>query len=87
MGVAALSRFDRDVLDQPGVKWIIVMLGINDIGLDNIPGIDAADKVTTQDLIAGQKQLIDRAHLRGIRVIGATLTPYIGACMPASRAR
>jgi lysophospholipase L1-like esterase len=79
MGVAALSRFDRDVLSQPGVKWVIVMLGINDIGLGNIPGIDAADKVTTQDLIAGQKQLIDRAHLRGIRVIGATLTPYIGA--------
>ena len=79
MGVAALARFDRDVLDQPGVKWIIVMLGINDIGLGNIPGIDAADKVTAQDLIAGQKQLIDRAHLRGIRVIGATLTPYVGA--------
>ena len=79
MGVAALARYDRDVLDQPGVKWIIVMLGINDIGLGNLPGIGAADKVTTQDLIAGQKQLIDRAHLRGIRVIGATLTPYVGA--------
>jgi len=79
MGVAGLARFDRDVLSQPGVKWIIVLLGINDIGIGNMQGIDAADKVTAQDLIAGQKQLIDRAHLRGIRVIGATLTPYIGA--------
>jgi lysophospholipase L1-like esterase len=79
MGVAALARFDRDVLSQPGLKWVIVMLGINDIGLGNMAGVDAADVVTTQDLIAGQKQLIDRAHLRGIRVIGATLTPYLGA--------
>ncbi|HTX16086.1 MAG TPA: SGNH/GDSL hydrolase family protein [Candidatus Baltobacteraceae bacterium] len=79
MGVAALARFDRDVLSQPGVKWVIVMLGINDIGLASMPGIEPSDVVSVQDLIAGQKQLIDRAHLRGIRVIGATLTPYMGA--------
>ena len=79
MGVAALARYDRDVLDQPGVKWVIVMLGINDIGLGSLPGMGPEDTVTTQQLIAGQKQLIDRAHIRGIRVIGATLTPYVGA--------
>jgi lysophospholipase L1-like esterase len=79
MGVPALARFDRDVLSQPGVKWVVVMLGINDIGIGNLPGIGAADVVTAQDLIDGQKQLIDRAHLHGIRVIGATLTPYLGA--------
>jgi len=79
MGIAALARYDRDVLDQPGVKWVIVMLGINDIGLGSLPGTPPEDTITAQDLIAGQKQLIDRAHLRGIRVIGATLTPYIGA--------
>jgi len=79
MGIAALARYDRDVLDQPGVKWVIVMLGINDIGLGSLPGTAPEDTITAQDLIAGQKQLIDRAHLRGIRVIGATLTPYVGA--------
>ncbi|MGC2332571.1 MAG: SGNH/GDSL hydrolase family protein, partial [Candidatus Acidiferrales bacterium] len=79
MGVAALARYDRDVLSQPGVKWVIVMLGINDIGFSSLPGVDPSDAVTAQDLIAAQKQLIDRAHIRGIRVIGATLTPYVGA--------
>ena len=79
MGVAALARYDRDVLDQPGVKWVIVMLGINDIGLGSLPGAAPEDAVTADQLIAAQRQLIDRAHIRGIRVIGATLTPYIGA--------
>lgn len=79
MGIAALARFDRDVLSQPGVKWIVVMLGINDIGLGSLPGTAPEDTISAQDLIAGQKQLIERAHLRGIRVIGATLTPYVGA--------
>ena len=79
MGVAALARYDRDVLDQPGVKWVIVLLGINDIGLGSLPGTAPEDNVTAEDLIAAHKQLIDRAHLRGIRVIGATLTPYVGA--------
>ncbi len=79
MGVAALARCDRDVLSQPGVKWVIVMLGINDIGFSSLPGVGPEDAVTTQQLVAAQKQLIDRAHIRGIRVIGATLTPYIGA--------
>jgi lysophospholipase L1-like esterase len=79
MGVAAVARYDRDVLSQPGVKWVIVMLGINDIGFSTLPGVGPEDAVTAQQLIAGQKQLIDRAHIRGIRVIGATLTPYTGA--------
>jgi lysophospholipase L1-like esterase len=79
MGVAALARFDRDVLSQPGVKCVIVMLGINDIGFASLPGMQESDRVTYQDLIAAHKQLIARAHLRGIRVIGATLTPFSGA--------
>ena len=78
-GVSALERFDRDVLSQPGVKWLIVLEGINDIGIGSLPGAEPADAVTADDLIAGYKQIIERAHVHGIKVIGATLTPYVGA--------
>jgi lysophospholipase L1-like esterase len=61
------------------VKWLIVLEGINDIGIGGLPGGQPADSVTADDLIAAHKQIIERAHLRGIRVIGATLTPYVGA--------
>ena len=73
-GVNALARFDRDVLAQPGVKWLMILEGINDIGLSS-----ATDPVTADDLIAALKQLIERAHEHGIKVIGGTLTPYEGA--------
>ena len=76
-GVSALARFDRDVLSQPGVKWMIVLEGINDIGLGALGGPQGA--VTADDLIGAHKQLIERAHLHGIKVAGATLTPYQGA--------
>jgi lysophospholipase L1-like esterase len=75
-GVSALARFDRDVLAQPGVQWLIVMEGINDIGQGaRVP----ADAITVDDLIAAHKQMIERAHMQGIKAIGATLTPYKGA--------
>jgi lysophospholipase L1-like esterase len=73
-GVNALARFDRDVLAQPGVKWLTILEGINDIGLSS-----SSDPVTSDDLIAALKQLIERAHEHGIKVIGCTLTPYEGA--------
>jgi lysophospholipase L1-like esterase len=73
-GINALARFDRDVLAQPGVKWLTIMEGINDIGLSS-----SADPVSSDDLIGALKQLIERAHEHGIKVIGATLTPYQGA--------
>jgi len=78
-GVSALARFDRDVLGQPGVKWLVVLEGINDIGIGGRPGAQPPDAVTADDLIAAHKQIIERAHMRGIKVIGATLTPYVGA--------
>jgi len=78
-GVSALARFDRDVISQPGVKWLIVLEGINDIGFGSRPGAQPPETVTADDLIAAHKQIIERAHLHGIRVIGATLTPYLGA--------
>jgi len=75
-GASALARFDRDVLSQSGVKWLIVLEGINDIGRGaTVP----AEAVTAEDLIFGYKQIIERAHTHGIKVIGATLTPYEGA--------
>lgn len=78
-GVNALARFDRDVLAQPGVKWLTIMEGINDIGLGLRDGAQESDAVDSGNLIAGLRQLIDRAHERGIKVIGCTLTPFEGA--------
>jgi lysophospholipase L1-like esterase len=73
-GTSALSRFDKDVLMQTGVTHVMVMEGINDIGIARSnPSPSAAD------LIAGHKQLIERAHARGLKIYGATLTPYEGA--------
>ena len=75
-GVNALARFDRDVLSVPGVKWVSLMESINDVGIGSRT---PAEAVTADDLITGLKQLADRAHMRGIKVIGCTLTPYEGA--------
>lgn len=74
-GVSALARFERDVLSQPGVKYLIFLEGINDIGLMARGG----DPVTAEAIIEIYKQMITRAHMRGIKVFGATLTPYEGA--------
>lgn len=76
-GVSALARFDRDVLAQPGVKYLIVLEGINDIGHAG-SSAPASETVSTEDLIAGLKQMIERAHEHGIKVFGATLTPFEG---------
>jgi len=78
-GSNALARFDRDVLGLPGVKWLMLLEGINDIGQGTRAGIIAADAVTADDIIGGMKQMIQRAHAHGILVIGCTLTPYQGA--------
>lgn len=78
-GVNALARFDRDVLAQPGVKWLMILEGINDIGLGLRADAAASDAVSADDLIAALKQLIERAHEHGIKVIGGTLTPFEGA--------
>jgi len=77
-GPAGLERFDRDVLSQPGVRSVIVLIGINDIGAPG-PFRPIAEKITAADLIAGYKQLIERAHEKGIKVFGATLTPILGS--------
>ncbi|MEL7551488.1 SGNH/GDSL hydrolase family protein [Pseudomonas protegens] len=79
MGVNALARLERDVLAQPGVRSVIVMLGINDISWPGTAFAKNDDRPTLESLTAGYRQLIAQAHSRGIRVVGATLTPFEGA--------
>lgn len=79
MGVNALARLERDVLAQPGVRSVIVMLGINDIAWPGTAFERSAPRPTLNDLAAGYRQLIEQARSRGIRVVGATLAPFEGA--------
>ena len=80
MGVSALGRFDRDVLSVPGVSHLVVLEGINDIGMSGNAFFGSpSPPVTAEQLIAAYQQIIARAHQRGIRVYGGTLLPFIGA--------
>jgi lysophospholipase L1-like esterase len=86
MGESALARFDEDVLSLPHVKYMIVFEGVNDLGNRfgsgiNVPGLPALDQpqITVEQMIAGYKQLIARAHDKGIKVIGSPIGPYKGA--------
>jgi len=72
----ALSRFDRDVLSVPGVKAVIVLLGINDIQYTHRYPQEA---VHAGEEIAAFRQLIDRAHAAGLRIYGGTITPFDGS--------
>ncbi|MBP0592946.1 SGNH/GDSL hydrolase family protein [Paraburkholderia sp. LEh10] len=87
-GDALLSRFGRDVLAQPGVKTVILLIGINDINFAAMPvraGLDCDaphTQVTADSLIAGYQRVIAAAHARGLRIFGATLTP---AALPSER--
>lgn len=83
-GPNALARFDRDVLSVPGVKAVILLEGINDIGR-GFTTQGPTEPVTAEALIAANQQIIERAHERGIRVIGATLTPYQGAAYSSEK--
>ncbi len=76
-GVNALARFERDALAQPGVKHIVVLEGINDLGHAGTSAPES-ETVTAEDIIAGLRQMIERAHEKGIKIYGATLTPFEG---------
>jgi lysophospholipase L1-like esterase len=76
MGVNALARFDEDVLSHPHADTVILMMGINDIGWPGCILAPNEAEPSANDIIDGYKQLIARAHLHGIRIIGATLTPF-----------
>jgi lysophospholipase L1-like esterase len=75
-GPNALARFDRDVLAMPGVTHVVLLEGINDIGASKD---SPAQAVTADQVIAAYRQLIDRAHARGLKVLGGTLLPFVGA--------
>lgn len=72
-GESALARFDRDVLTVPNAKWLVVLEGINDIGMG------AAAPPSADQIIAGYRQMIARVRPQGIRIYFATLLPYEGA--------
>jgi lysophospholipase L1-like esterase len=81
LGPNALARFDRDVLAQAGVRWLIVFEGVNDLGvLARTAEVSQAEHTTrAQRVIAAYEQIVNRARAHGIRVIGATITPYVGS--------
>jgi lysophospholipase L1-like esterase len=76
MGVNALARFDEDVLSHPRADTVILMMGINDIGWADSVLDPRAPAPSAEDIIDGYEQLIARAHAHGMRIIGATLTPF-----------
>ncbi|MEU8235459.1 SGNH/GDSL hydrolase family protein [Actinoplanes sp. NPDC048967] len=88
-GASALARFDRDVLATPGLSHVVVLEGSNDLAISFAPRDDGpmaeflamfpGAPVTADDLIAGYHQLIARAHSHGVKIYGATLTPYGGS--------
>ncbi|WP_448953752.1 SGNH/GDSL hydrolase family protein [Labrys neptuniae] len=78
MGTNALSRFDMSVLSHPKVSTVVMMMGINDIGWPGKDAITPSDaEPTADDVIAGYKQIIDRAHAHGIRFVAVTLSPFV----------
>jgi len=77
IGPNALARFDRDVLTQAGVRYITVLEGINDLGFSVVLPPD--QEVSAQQVVDGYRQLIARAHERGLAIYGCTLTPFEGA--------
>lgn len=78
-GPNGLARFDRDVLAQTGVRWLILFEGVNDIGSAAHAAQLHEQPATAQDIIAAYQQIIWRAHAHGIKVYGATITPFGGS--------
>src|SRR5206468_951328 len=86
-GISALARFDRDALVPAGVTHIVLLEGLNDIcfpgaKMDGQYLADPNEMRSVQDITDAYRQLISRAHARGIKVIGATITPCEGVDIP-----
>ncbi|MEU6879836.1 SGNH/GDSL hydrolase family protein [Streptomyces sp. NPDC046712] len=82
-GERATARFHRDALDQPGVTTVALLQGLNDIGYSEAalkpvpqPTYKPSPVVTSAEIIAAYRRLIDAAHDRGVRVVGSTLLPF-----------
>jgi lysophospholipase L1-like esterase len=83
-GESILLRMDRDVLSAPGAAYVVVLVGVNDLGVGLGPGGGFTDalpsaEITAESMIAGYRAVIERAHARGLAVYGGTITPYGGA--------
>jgi lysophospholipase L1-like esterase len=81
MGINAMARLDRDVLTQSGITHVILFEGINDIGFyysSSLPDYFKVE-VTAEEIINGYKQIIERVHAMGLKILFGTLTPYDGA--------
>jgi lysophospholipase L1-like esterase len=88
-GQSALARLDRDVLSVPGAAYVIVFEGVNDLGIsygrfegpmaERFRSLMPPEKATAESMIAGYRQIIERAHAKGLKVFGATIAPYEGA--------
>lgn len=82
-GVSAESRFERDALSQPGVRTVVLLEGINDIGFAGMPDSGCSEpnnpNVTAAQIEAGYRYLISRAHARGVKIYAGTLMPFAGS--------
>jgi len=78
LGPAAIERFDRDALTPPGVRWVLVFEGVNDLGTAVGARGKGEPAATAKDIIACYEQMIARAHTRGLLIYGATITPFQG---------
>jgi lysophospholipase L1-like esterase len=89
LGPNALARFERDIIGRNGVRWLIIFEGVNDLGMltRDAPVTEADHQLLVDRIIRAYRQMIARAHERGIKVIGATITPYAasGYYHPAAR--
>ena len=81
LGSNALARFNRDVLAQTGVRYVIVLEGVNDLGgLTRLGEVPIAEhEALVAHILAAYQQIILRAHAHGIEIIGGTITPYAGS--------
>ena len=84
LGEAGLVRLERDVLDQPGAKYVLLCLGVNDILFPAFPFTPPGERATAEEIVAGYRQLIARARVKGVRVIGTTIPPFEGATFSAA---
>jgi lysophospholipase L1-like esterase len=81
LGPNALARFDHDVIAEPGVRYLIILEGINDIGMlaRNGAGVRAEHDALVQRIIGAYQQITQRAHAHNIKVLGATIMPFAGS--------
>jgi lysophospholipase L1-like esterase len=84
MGPNGLARFERDVFSQPRLAYVIVPLGNADIGTGWPGGVNPDQVVTVDQIVQAYEQLIECAHTRGVKIYGATLTPFEGAFVPGT---